>query len=69
MKSNSSNFNFQEALIAFRLLNGIRFSYPKKREFLADFHLQKHLLADVLQNSFLKNFENFTGKFLVKLQA
>ena len=39
--SNSSNCNFQQALIALAisLLNGIRFPYSTKREFLAAFRL------------------------------
>ena len=53
IESNSRNCNFWEALIAFAiglLEYGTRFYYATKREFLAVFRLQKHLLADVLQN-------------------
>ena len=76
-ESNSSNCIFQEALIALAisLLNGICFSYPKKREFFAVFCFRSICWQMFFKISVLKNFTNFTRKhlcwslILIKLQA
>ena len=76
-ESNSSNWNFREALIALAigLINGVHFSYPTKRESLAALVYRSICWQMFFEIGILKNFINFTIKHLcwslalVKLQV